>query len=237
MRTRWFCVALGTVLTTGVVASGIQDLPKPLWDIGGSGLFDRTDKAYAIDANGVVVADLRQGGRVCPTGLGHLVSGRSSVKEIRLVFDCPAAGGYWLHVHWDPGGSGQEQFAVLQGDQDVGVGSLVDGGVWPNADVRRPVPYPVAGGGVPPLAGPPVRRRAALQKSGPERLAADPAAGQPAVGVPDTGRLREGDRPERRNAGQPHGAPVRPQVAPEGSGGHLRLPGEGLRRPARNRGH
>jgi hypothetical protein len=103
-----------------------------LWDVGGSGLFDRTDKAYAIDEAGVVVADLRGGTPVCPTGLGHLVSGRSSVKEICLLFDCPAAGDYWFHVQWTPGGSGREQFTVIQEGKEVGRGTLVDGAERPN---------------------------------------------------------------------------------------------------------
>lgn len=136
MGTRWLCLALGTVLVAGAAASGTQDRLAVLWDVGGSGLFDRSDRAYVIDDDGVVVGDLRGGGPVCPTGLGHLVSGRSSVKEIRLVFDCPAAGSYRLHVHWDPGGSGKEQFTVLQDGQQVGDGSQVDGSEQPNADVR-----------------------------------------------------------------------------------------------------
>jgi hypothetical protein len=135
MKIRWCCVTLGTVLAAGVVAWGTQDRMPALWDVGGGGLFDRTDKAYAIDDAGAVVADLRRGTPVCPTGLGHLVSGRSSVKEIRLLFDCPAAGDYWFHVQWTPGGSGSEQFAVVQDGQEVGRGTLVDAAERPNETV------------------------------------------------------------------------------------------------------
>ena len=37
----------------------------------------------------------------CPTGLGHLASGRESVRVIALQFVAKTADKYWLHVEWE----------------------------------------------------------------------------------------------------------------------------------------
>ena len=112
---------------------------KTVWDIAQLGLFDRANKAYAL-TDGRVEVDLAETGPQCPTGLGHLVSGRDTVRSIRLAFDCPEPGEYWLHIRWTPGGSGREQFAVLVGDEVAAKTRLVKAEDRPNAMIRDTLP-------------------------------------------------------------------------------------------------
>jgi len=109
-----------------VLAYAESSEPNVAWHIGGQGLFDPTNNAYAINA-GTVTVDLTRNETCCPTGLGHLASGRTSVNEIEFLFDTPRAGNYWLHVSWNPGGSGKEQFEVSCNELDAGKSKPVNG--------------------------------------------------------------------------------------------------------------
>ncbi len=117
---------IAVLLAASVSLGAKPKQPKALWHIGGQGLFDATNKAYAIEADAVTV-NLSHTNTLCPTGLGHLASGRTSVKEIVFQFDAVDAGRFWLHVSWNPGGSGTEQFEVFCNGTNVGKSTLVDG--------------------------------------------------------------------------------------------------------------
>jgi hypothetical protein len=96
-----------------------------VWDVGGKGFFDATNKAYPIQ-DGRVQVDLATQPVRCPTGLGHLADGREPVKEIQFLFKHEKAESYWLHVAWNPGGSGKEQFEVLCNEESIGKSTLID---------------------------------------------------------------------------------------------------------------
>jgi hypothetical protein len=102
-----------------------------IWDIGSLDRFDPGNKDYPL-TDGVASVDLAGEKDKCPTGLGHLASGRPPVKEIRLRFQMPQSGTFWLHVDWNPGGSGKEQFEVLANGVNQGKSSLIDAGEKPN---------------------------------------------------------------------------------------------------------
>ena len=122
-------IATVLVIVSGglsVLAHAESSEPNVLWHIGGQGLFDPTNNAYAINA-GIVTVDLARNETYCPTGLGHLASGRTSVKEIELRFDASRAGDYWLHISWNPGGSGKERFEAYCNDVGAGKSKPVDG--------------------------------------------------------------------------------------------------------------
>lgn len=109
------------------------------WDMNATGRFDPTNKAYAITSGNVVV-DLSRDGSLCPTGLGD-VDGREPVGEIRITYTARQAGQQWLHITWNPGGSGQEQFEVLCNGVSVGKSDLVDGAKMPYQD--QPALFPI----------------------------------------------------------------------------------------------
>ena len=110
-----------------------QNLTQPtiLWDISEMGLFDETNKAYPIKA-GRVTVNLDKQGALCPTGLGHLATDRDTVKEIQFVFTTEKAGDYWLHIKWNPGGSGKEQFEAFGNGKTIGKSDLIDAQQKPN---------------------------------------------------------------------------------------------------------
>jgi hypothetical protein len=110
------------------IAAGAN--PTIIWDLAEAGRFDPTHKRYSIE-NGRVIVDLRDGKLLCPLGLGHLASGRDSVRQIVFRYQVPHAGRYWLHVIWNPGGSGKEQFEVLFNGVPVGKSQLIDGSETP----------------------------------------------------------------------------------------------------------
>jgi len=120
-----FWVLLGSVGSHCLVAG-----PDYVWNINESGFFEPTNTAYAIEA-GCVSVDLDKQIVLCPTGLEHLASGRESVKEIRFLFEHPADGACWLHIGWNGGGSGKEQFAVFCNAAEVGQTKLADAGKKP----------------------------------------------------------------------------------------------------------
>jgi|GEM_PF-1921705 len=107
---------------------------KEVWNINNRCLFDATNKAYQMN-DGNVTVDLRGEGALCPTGLGHLVSGRVPVKEIRFVFASEAEGRYWLHIGWEPGGSGTEQFEVRCNSGEAARSTLADAAAKPNQSI------------------------------------------------------------------------------------------------------
>ncbi len=96
-----------------------------IWDISESRFFDRTNKAYPIE-DGCVIVNLHQQTVRCPTGMGHLASGRKSVKEIQFLFSTLQSGDCWLHITWNPGGSGNEQFEMSCNAVNVGKSALLD---------------------------------------------------------------------------------------------------------------
>jgi hypothetical protein len=101
-----------------------------IWDVAEGGHFDHTNKNYSID-NGRVAVDLDDEKSLCPTGLGHLASRRESVKELVFRYQVAKAGRYWLHIIWNPGGSGKEQFQVVFNGTPIGTSQLMNGSEIP----------------------------------------------------------------------------------------------------------
>lgn len=85
MKTISMAFWLSPLLVVTALSASLTD-SDIVWDVGASGLFDATNRAYSM-TDGVVVVDLESGATSCPTGLGHLASGRESVKEIQFVFE------------------------------------------------------------------------------------------------------------------------------------------------------
>ena len=102
-----------------------------IWNINDSALFDPTNSLYPI-TNGCAIVDLKGDAALCPTGLGHLASGRESVKEIRILFANATPDTCWLHISWEPGGSGKEQFEVSCNSADAVRSALADADERPN---------------------------------------------------------------------------------------------------------
>lgn len=110
-----------------------EGLPPVFWDMRASGLFDESNKSYTIvDGTVTVEPQSRQG--LCPTGLGHLASGMSTVKVVAVKYESPAAGKAWLHAVWNPGGSGEEQFEVYCNGQPCGQSAKRNGAAEPYQD-------------------------------------------------------------------------------------------------------
>ena len=117
--------ALLLVFSAGVESTAFCAEPGLVWDIDQDGFFDKTDKVYSIE-NGRTTVDLGRRPVHCPTGLGQMASGRESVREIQLLFQAPRSDEYWLHVTWQPGGSGSEQFEVACNGASVGKSPVVE---------------------------------------------------------------------------------------------------------------
>jgi len=107
-----------------------------VWDMAEGGRFDKTHKRYSVD-NGRVVVELDDEKSMCPVGLRGPVRARDSLKEIVLRYRVAQAGRYWLHIIWNPGGSGKEQFAVLFNGTPVGTSQLIDGSENPNHETAE----------------------------------------------------------------------------------------------------
>ena len=105
-----------------------------IWNINDSGFFDRTNNAYEIK-DGCVTVDLRNAVVRCPTGLGHLVSGRESVREISFLFSNSMENDYWFHICWDPGGSGKERFEVSCNSKENNKSNLANTEEKPNQHI------------------------------------------------------------------------------------------------------
>lgn len=108
------------------------------WDMAAAGRFDPTNKTYATNS-GQVVVDMGRDGSRCPTGLGD-VDGREPVREIRITYTVKQPVDQWLHVPWNPGGSGKEQFEVLCNGVSIGKSDLVDGAKMPYQDQQALFP-------------------------------------------------------------------------------------------------
>ncbi len=119
------------IIMSAAVGNGLCAQLAYIWNINDRGCFDSTNKGYEIK-EGCVTVDLRNENSLCPTGLGHLVSGRDSVKEIQFTFSLPKEGECWLHISWEPGGSGKEQFEVLCNSKQIDKSKLVDAASKPN---------------------------------------------------------------------------------------------------------
>lgn len=130
MRHLWLTSLLVVPVISLFALSATDANSTTIWDVGEAGHFDATNKAYSID-NGRVVVELDEEKSLCPTGLGHLASGRESVKEFVLRYQVAEAGRYWLHIVWNPGGSGKEQFQVLFNGTPVGTSQVMDGAETP----------------------------------------------------------------------------------------------------------
>lgn len=101
-----------------------------VWDMSLLERFDPGNQHYAI-SEGQVVVDLDEQGSLCPTGLGQVSDGRESVKEIVIRYSLRREEKLWLHVAWNPGGSGSEQFEVAVGDAPAQKSKLVKGAESP----------------------------------------------------------------------------------------------------------
>jgi len=109
--------AIGLVLAAG--CSRAVDVPALVWNIDEQDRLDVNNKSIALN-NDEASVDLRQPGQYCPSGLGDVIEGPPKVEAIAFTYDIPKAGNYWLHVIWNPGGSGDEQFDVLANGTSVG---------------------------------------------------------------------------------------------------------------------
>jgi len=110
---------------------------KTVWDA--AWRFDSTRKGYSVDKQRVVV-DLDEEKSLCPGGLLGSTREQTSIKEIVLRYQLARPGRYWLHIIWNPGGSGKEQFEVLFNGTPVGKSQLKDGSKTPNQKVEELFP-------------------------------------------------------------------------------------------------
>lgn len=106
---------------------------KIIWDMAKDGRFDRTHKGYVVD-NGCVVVDLQDEKSLCPIGFRRLIRSQDSVRKIVLRYQLAQTGRYWLHIIWNPGTSGKEQFEVLFNGTLIGTSQLINGSKTPNQE-------------------------------------------------------------------------------------------------------
>lgn len=123
------CLSLVTVFVALSSAAAFAAGGKAVWDIGASGRFDETDKAYRI-VDGRVTVDLAKPKSPCPKGLGNIATG-IDVREIAFEYEASAPSECVLQVSWTPGGSGAEQFEVLANGRSLGKSDLIDGAQHP----------------------------------------------------------------------------------------------------------
>jgi len=107
--------------------------------------FDRTRKGYSVE-KGRVVVDLDDEKSLCPVGLLGPAKAPGSIKEIVFRYRLARAGRYWLHITWNPGRSGKEQFEVLFNGTPVGTSQLVNGSEAPDIDTAEHFPLEHEGG-------------------------------------------------------------------------------------------
>ena len=129
-------ISLGAAIVLLTINASLCAQPKTGFNINESGFFDGTNKAYTIES-GCVTVDLDERVVLCPTGLGHLASGREPVKEIKFLFRSAISHDCWFHISWSPGGSGREQFDVLHNSVEVGKSALIDAQYKPNRFVAE----------------------------------------------------------------------------------------------------
>ncbi len=104
-------LAAAALLATMSACRG-SDVPSLIWDIEERGQLDTTNKRIDLH-NSEAIVDLRRPDSFCPSGLGDVIEGPGEVQKINLSYDVPRQGRYWLHVVWNPGESGDEQFEVV----------------------------------------------------------------------------------------------------------------------------
>ncbi len=139
MKHLWLIPLLGSQVPLLSAPTATREKSKTVWDLAEAGRFDWTNKAYSID-NGRVVVDLNDQKSLCPTGLGHLASGQDSVKEIVFRYRVPQAGHQWLHIIWDPGWRGKEQFEALLNGTPIGTSQLINGSETPKVETVERFP-------------------------------------------------------------------------------------------------
>jgi hypothetical protein len=109
---------------------------KVIWDMNDLGRFDATNRAYPID-KGHVRVDVASETSRCPSGLGQIGEGREAVEEVAIKYKAAQAGDCWLHIVWNPGGSGVEQYEV-SGNGALAVKSRrVNAELAPEQEVRQ----------------------------------------------------------------------------------------------------
>ncbi len=91
-------------------------VPVVIWDMSASGLLDETNRLYTIENKTVHVWPLTKPDK-CPAGLGNIAEGKPDVNTIVITYDVARSGTYYLHIEWNPGGSGEERFEVLNNGQ------------------------------------------------------------------------------------------------------------------------
>ena len=123
-------IALTVMLSAASCLAAPTKTAGPVWDVGLLELFDASNTSYTI-ASGRVCVDLDAKSGLCPTGLGQLASGRENVREIELRYTAFKPGKCWLHIVWNPGGSGNEQLEVSWNGKVVGKSKLIDGSKRP----------------------------------------------------------------------------------------------------------
>ncbi|MHC4744017.1 MAG: hypothetical protein ACYS8Z_19030, partial [Planctomycetota bacterium] len=104
---------------------------RVVWEIEQGGRFDRTGKGHVLD-DGRVVVNVDDEKSLCPDGLRGAPRSPNSLREIVFLSEVAEGRAYWLHVVWDPGGKGKEQFEVLLNGKPVGTSQLIDGSENPN---------------------------------------------------------------------------------------------------------
>jgi hypothetical protein len=110
---------------------------KSVWDA--AWRFDSTRKGYSVE-KGRVVVDLGDEKSLCPGGLLGSTREQTSIKEIVFRYHVSSGGRSWLHIIWNPGGSGKERFEVLFNGKSVGKSQLVNGSKTPNQEVTELFP-------------------------------------------------------------------------------------------------
>lgn len=108
-------IALGMLFGCG---SGTV-APFTVWEFDDGDHLDTHNTKIARNGDEASV-DLRRPDAYCPSGLGDVIQGPGEVQTIVFTFDIPKKGPYWLHVVWNPGGSGDEQFEVLHDGASLG---------------------------------------------------------------------------------------------------------------------
>lgn len=131
-RAAYAVIVIQVVLLT--VASVVGEELRTVWDMEEGGRFDRTGKGFSME-DGRVFVNVEDAKSLCPNGLRGPAKGTDSLREIVWRYRVRKAGAYWLHVVWDPGGSGKEQFEVVFNGKRVGTSQLKEGTKDPDEEV------------------------------------------------------------------------------------------------------
>jgi len=123
-ETIWASIVIQVILLSGPGFG--RGNSQTVWDMEEGGRFDRTGKGFSIEG-GRVVVNVEDEKSLCPNGLRGPATGMDSLRQIVVRYRVPDRGAYWLHVVWDPGGSGKEQFEVAFNGKPVGTSQPVEG--------------------------------------------------------------------------------------------------------------